>query len=390
MSAAFAATVGEFLGADAVADTVGESILKELQHSSASANFIDRIKIDRPSKTFDEAIARRQEAEEDVPQFTPRLSAIFDALDFNVARTAMTLGGHNARFAIQKAAHLRLGSVAANLAQQHFYWRVAASPAVRQVCEVGFNAGHSTALWLTANPTAHVATFDIFNNATTAFMVQNLMMLKRLFPGRVHAYAGDSRKTAPAAAIDSPCDLVHIDGRHSYENTVMDAYNLMSKAHPRAVFLFDDQCDVDDCRGINAMVASRPTLATCDMVLAGWLDPLVRPFGRRPFALFRLGPRSQQQQVSRTRDDRGRVLPCARCSINLTEPGNPLGERKGVVLWLKLAQDTMRNEHQCGKRCHEERRGGVTRAVCNRTMHRTMHRTEHTTVETRVEYRHDS
>ena len=149
---------------------------------------------------------------------------------------------------------------------------------------------------------------------TDAYKGRNLDVLQSVFPGRLREHRGDSLHTVPSAHIEPRCDLVHVDGRHSYENTVKDAMNLMAKSHPTALYLFDDQCDVHDCRGSNNFVASRPTLATCDLVAAGLLRPITAVYnGTRQFALFRQGP-DQSQQRSRWSLWAGEVAPCERCA----------------------------------------------------------------------------
>lgn len=49
------------------------------------------------------------------------------------------------------------------LVQVDFYARTATNPSIRTVCEVGFNAGYSTAVWLSANPLLKVISFDLPN-----------------------------------------------------------------------------------------------------------------------------------------------------------------------------------------------------------------------------------
>lgn len=349
------AAIGRILGNEALTDAIGLSIIEELRKTPHSS-FIDfwswptaRAEIDDlslPPSTYEQAMQRKRASEEDAIQYTPTLYDLFHALDFNVARTAIELGHHDAHFGVHRASAIRYGSVAADLTQQSFYWRVASSPAVRQICEVGFNGGHSSALWLSANPTAKLISFDLFDNKTVAFQGRNLEVLKRVFPGRIRAHKGDSLRTVHAAHIAPRCDLVHIDGRHSYENTVLDAYNLMAHAHPTALFLFDDQCDVHDCRGKNAIVASRPTLATCDLVAAGWLAPITASYsGRRQFALYRLGTSEPDRVLHKAH----RVLPCARCKISLTEPSFSLRHRNATVSSVILEQEMLRSV-QCQHR----------------------------------------
>jgi hypothetical protein len=230
---------------------------------------------------------------EDAPHHAPQLQRLFSQLDLGVARFVLEHPykgtDRTVKDAARRAATIRTGSIAVDLTQQAFYWRVATSPAVRHICEVGFNAGHSTALWLSANPTATIDTFDLFNAQLTGFMTPNLLLLQRRFPGRLTAHVGDSLRTIPAANLSGPCDLVHVDGRHSYGNTRQDTINFMRKSHPSTLYLFDDQCNPQNCSGPNAGVAEPPTRATSDLVNAGLLVPVTGIFkGNRQFALFRL------------------------------------------------------------------------------------------------------
>jgi hypothetical protein len=241
-----------------------------------------------------QSMARAPLHAEDAPHHAPQLQHLFTQLDLGIARFALEHPYHGknrtVKFAAERAATIRTGSIAVDLTQQAFYWRVAASPLVRHICEVGFNAGHSTALWLSANPTATVDTFDIFNPHLTGFMRPNLLLLQRLFPGRLTAHVGDSLRTIPAANLLPPCDLVHVDGRHSYDNTRQDTINFMRISRPSTLYLFDDQCDPLKCSGPNAGVAEPPTRATADLVSEGLLVPVTGVFkGNRQFALFRRG-----------------------------------------------------------------------------------------------------
>lgn len=241
-----------------------------------------------------QSMARAPVHVEDAPHHLPQLQQLFAQLDLGVARFALEHSYHGknrtAKFAAERAATIRTGSIAVDLTQQAFYWRVAASPAVRHICEVGFNAGHSTALWLSANPTATVDTFDLFNPHLTGFMRPNLRLLQRLFPGRLTAHVGDSLRTIPATNLLPPCDLVHVDGRHSYDNTRQDTINFMRLSRPSTLYLFDDQCDPLNCSGHNAGVAEPPTRATSNLVSEKLLVPVTGVFkGDRQFALFRSG-----------------------------------------------------------------------------------------------------
>ena len=316
-----------------ITDDVLFALIVEKRGAQARGKFQGWVAAATQSVSYDESMQRRPVSAEDAPQHAPQLQGLFAQLDVGVARYALDNPYRGVeRTAAQgaaRAATFRTGSVAIDLTQQAFYMRVAASPAVRHVCEVGFNAGHSTALWLSVNPTVTVETFDLFGEAKglafsqrlaakmTGFMTPNLRLLQRLFPGRLTAHRGDSLQTVPAASLVRPCDLVHVDGRHSYGNVMEDAMNLMRKSHPSALYLFDDQCDARECSAPNAGVAAAPGLATCDMVLAGLLEPVASVFeGERQFALFRRKPGERAQDI--LRNESSNQLPCAYCELRIT------------------------------------------------------------------------
>jgi hypothetical protein len=266
--------------------------------------------------SYEQEMQRYTKHAEDAPQHLPQLQRLFKELDLSVARYALEhpykgLAKHP-KSAAERAALFRTGSIAIDLTQQAFYWRVAASPAVRHICEVGFNAGHSTALWLSANPTATIDTFDLFSPHQTGFMKPNLLLLQRRFPGRITAHIGNSLQTIPAAHLAAPCNLVHIDGKHSYSNTLSDTVNFMRKAAPSALYLFDDQCNPSNCSG-NAGVAAQPSLATCDMVKAGLIVAVTAVMeGNRQFALFHKNETHAAEILTRVRTK----LPCKRvCTL---------------------------------------------------------------------------
>jgi hypothetical protein len=81
------------------------------------------------------------------------------------------------------------------------------------VLEIGFNAGHSAALMLAANPSLTYKGIDICEHGYSKPCFE---VLARHFPGRVAFYPGDSTKVYPANAADfADCDLVHVDGGHT-------------------------------------------------------------------------------------------------------------------------------------------------------------------------------
>ena len=96
------------------------------------------------------------------------------------------------------------------------YYSVSRLPFVKRVCEIGFNAGHSTLLWLTASPNITVLSFDLGRWMYTKPMAK---FLKERFPGRLLLILGDSTKTFPdhSAMFRHRCDIISVDGGHTYD-----------------------------------------------------------------------------------------------------------------------------------------------------------------------------
>ena len=134
-----------------------------------------------------------------------------------------------------------------------------------------------------------------FDLLSTGFGEPCLRHLQSRFPGRIVFHKGDSTKTVPQWANEAggivSCDLIHVDGRHSYINVLSDFLNLLPVASRTAVVAwFDDPCDPDNCDAHRGRyVAFQPTLAVCDLLSARYIAPIVQFYeGARQFALFRL------------------------------------------------------------------------------------------------------
>merc|ERR1712037_761980 len=99
------------------------------------------------------------------------------------------------------------------------YFHVARGPTVRNICEVGFNAGHSAAVFLNANPEAAVYSFDI---GPFPYTRGNAELMEQLFDDRFEYIQGPSGDTVPEFHRQRPnvrCDVISVDGDHSTEGT---------------------------------------------------------------------------------------------------------------------------------------------------------------------------
>jgi hypothetical protein len=131
------------------------------------------------------------------------------------------------------------------------YHGLAAQPWVKTICEIGFNAGHSSILFLMSNPQAMLVSFDLGRWPYTKPAVE---FVERKFPGRFIMVVGDSTETVPAFASQHPeiqCDLLVVDGGHEPNVALADVTNMARMANPdRNVLVVDDTpCAVTWCVG---------------------------------------------------------------------------------------------------------------------------------------------
>mmetsp|Transcript_3649 Transcript_3649/g.7982 ORF Transcript_3649/g.7982 Transcript_3649/m.7982 type:complete len:259 (+) Transcript_3649:81-857(+) len=132
------------------------------------------------------------------------------------------------------------GNIASSEKAMSMYYHVARGPTVKTICEVGFNAGHSAAIFLNANPEAVVYSFDI---AQFPYTRGNLQLMEELFPGRFHYILGPSATTVAEFHRQNPdirCDVISVDGDHSTEGTYADLANFRELASCRNWVLMDD------------------------------------------------------------------------------------------------------------------------------------------------------
>jgi len=214
---------------------------------------------------FDLALQRARDcsSERQVPAGMQRaFSAIEHAVAVRQSKTVLLQAGARANAGGEEAARGgRYWSIAHHPEQATYYGRVVAStPNISNVCEVGFNAGHSTAIWLSSNPAARTFTFDI---GTLDYTPRAMRKMQRLFGGRFNVFVGPSELTVPLEApqilrqmqktkltASAWCDLLHVDGDHDTMPTYNDFFNMFSSGMARCnqtLVLMDDVCDLHNC-----------------------------------------------------------------------------------------------------------------------------------------------
>ncbi|KAK9803271.1 hypothetical protein WJX72_004264 [[Myrmecia] bisecta] len=136
--------------------------------------------------------------------------------------------------------------------------RVATSPAIRTVCEVGFYCGQSAVVWLEANPALKLIGFDDFDWPPSRACYQHL---KERYPGRIEIHEGKSAVSVPDFIhkhsrndqYEGPmCDLVHVDAWFEYKERRNDYANMLLMSHCSTLVLFNDVCDVRNCHLFDA------------------------------------------------------------------------------------------------------------------------------------------
>lgn len=106
----------------------------------------------------------------------------------------------------------------------------------QEIIEVGFNTGFSCLLMLLANPSSKITIVDINEHA---YVVPCFEYLDAQFPGRLTLHLGSSHDVLPTLA-ERKCDLVHIDGAHTFEDSRLDFMDLLPMVKESTVVLMDD------------------------------------------------------------------------------------------------------------------------------------------------------
>jgi hypothetical protein len=103
-----------------------------------------------------------------------------------------------------------------------------ADPRVETVCEIGFNAGHSSLNALLARKGIRVISFDL-GEFWDSYGKHSYELLDRSFPNQLVLVLGDSTITVPKFVRDHPelkCNVLFVDGGHTKEIAEADILNM--------------------------------------------------------------------------------------------------------------------------------------------------------------------
>ncbi len=114
----------------------------------------------------------------------------------------------------------------------------------KRICEIGFNAGHSSVLLFQgSDPDAELLFFDLGDHA---YMETCYEYVKSEFPQKKsNMIVGDSRVTVPRYLEENPdvigtFDLVHVDGGHDLSCFTSDIEQAMKLVKKGGIVIVDD------------------------------------------------------------------------------------------------------------------------------------------------------
>jgi predicted O-methyltransferase YrrM len=111
---------------------------------------------------------------------------------------------------------------------------------IRTIGEIGFNAGHSSDLFLSTYPSCTVVSFDIMDHP---YATIGKRYIDQQYPGRHSLIPGDSQQTVSEFYQSHPTvrfDLIFIDGGHSFPIAYSDIVHMQRLASPSTIIVVDD------------------------------------------------------------------------------------------------------------------------------------------------------
>jgi len=121
--------------------------------------------------------------------------------------------------------------------------KLASAPGVKTICEIGFNAGHSSAVFLHSNPEAVMYQFDIM---MLPYSERNMALFRKNYGDRFHFIKGSSTDGVPwfKKTQQKVCDIFSVDGMHEYPYCLTDMLNALSVMRVGSVMIADDISDM--------------------------------------------------------------------------------------------------------------------------------------------------
>jgi predicted O-methyltransferase YrrM len=123
---------------------------------------------------------------------------------------------------------------------KYFIDYLIANPKIKNIIEIGFNTGVSSAYFLSGRDNVRVISVDI---GVHRYVNECKKLIDEQFPGRHKLIIGDSKKIIPELNKLEPefkPDLIFIDGDHIEPTPIIDARNCLALADKDTVLVMDD------------------------------------------------------------------------------------------------------------------------------------------------------
>jgi predicted O-methyltransferase YrrM len=108
---------------------------------------------------------------------------------------------------------------------------------ITRVLEIGFNLGHSSAAFLSANPKIKVISVDLGEHK---YVYDAKKVIDKHFPDRHQLFIGDSVKLIPELKGKIYPDFIFIDGGHLDDIPLKDIRNCLALSDNNTILCLDD------------------------------------------------------------------------------------------------------------------------------------------------------
>lgn len=124
---------------------------------------------------------------------------------------------------------------------------------INTICELGFNAGHSSLLFLETIRHAKVYSFDL---GDVRWSKGNSILFSKIYGDLFTYVLGDSMQTISNFLNKISCDVVFADGAKDFDHRYGDVKNFRNISYPGALVFMDEICHPDCASG--AVTANDP------------------------------------------------------------------------------------------------------------------------------------
>ena len=144
---------------------------------------------------------------------------------------------------------------------------------IRQILEIGFNAGHSAVTFLSTRSDIHVTSLDLGQHECVDIAKK---YVDSSFEGRHRLLLGDSKETLKTLVNENKTfDLIFIDGGHDIETAKSDLALAHSLSHSHTVVIMDDVLP-------SVYWGRGPSIAWSDAVREGVVDANYQRYQCKP------------------------------------------------------------------------------------------------------------